>query len=257
MEIGEVLITALIISMVIQGLFFVVAASLKTDKVTDLSYGLSFIALIWYVVWRMQTTNLFSWLLVIAVNVWGLRLAGYLLIRIMKMKKDDRFNGIRESWIKFGQFWFFQGVSVWIILIPVILVLIKPQISLNWVSLLGLGVWFSGLVIETVADQQKFMFKQNSRSRDRWIDSGLWKYSRHPNYFGEMLVWWGLFVAVLPNLRGVEFLGVIGPAYITFLLLKVSGIPPLEKKYAKKYAGDTAYMAYKQRTHLLLPIPRL
>ena len=114
---------------------------------------------------------------------------------------------------------------------------------------------FVGLVIETAADAQKSAFKGKQENRGRFIERGLWRYSRHPNYCGEMLVWWGLFVFAVPFLHGAAFAVVIGPVFITLLLLFVSGIPLLEKSADKRWGGEPEYEAYKARTSVLVPRP--
>jgi steroid 5-alpha reductase family enzyme len=110
-------------------------------------------------------------------------------------------------------------------------------------------------VIEAVSDAQKSAFKGKQTEGERFITSGLWRYSRHPNYFGELLVWWGLFVFAVPFLAGAAFLVVVGPVFITVLLLFVSGIPLLERSAEERYGDDPAYREYKRRTSVLVPLP--
>jgi steroid 5-alpha reductase family enzyme len=116
-------------------------------------------------------------------------------------------------------------------------------------------IWFGGFVVEAVADAQKSAFRAKDENRGRFIASGLWRYSRHPNYFGELLVWWGLFVFTVPVLHGAAFAVVIGPIFITVLLLFVSGIPLVERSADEKYGSDDAYREYKRRTSILVPLP--
>jgi steroid 5-alpha reductase family enzyme len=127
---------------------------------------------------------------------------------------------------------------------------------INAIMVLGIVIWISGLLIETISDWQKFSFKNNPNNKNLWIQSGLWKYSRHPNYFGEMLCWWGIFIFVLPFIQGLSWLTIIGPIFITFILLFVSGIPPLEKRYDKKFADNKKYQDYKKKTSILIPLPQ-
>jgi steroid 5-alpha reductase family enzyme len=119
----------------------------------------------------------------------------------------------------------------------------------------GAVLWLIGLVIETVSDAQKSAFKSKKTEGERFITSGLWRYSRHPNYFGEILLWWGLFLYAVPFLEGAAFAVVIGPVFITLLLLFVSGIPLLEKSADAKFGEDPAYQEYKRRTSILVPLP--
>jgi steroid 5-alpha reductase family enzyme len=239
---NELLIT-LGLALGIQVVFFIFAAAFKTDKVTDLSYGLTFIIIAAYLYVVGQT----SLALAAMVVLWGLRLASYLLVRIIHMKKDSRFDGIRENFWAFAKFWAGQGVAVWIIMLPVI---IGGSSSWLWV---GVIIWALGLGIETVADWQKYTFKK--RNKDSFVNIGVWRYARHPNYFGEMLVWWGVFFALVP-FTGWAWLAIIGPLSITSILLFVTGIPPLEKHMQKKYGKDPAFKQYVKNTRLLVPIKK-
>jgi steroid 5-alpha reductase family enzyme len=122
-------------------------------------------------------------------------------------------------------------------------------------TLIGIVLFSIGLLIESISDVQKFRYKSKPENTAHWVDSGLWKYSRHPNYFGEMLVWWGLFIVVIPSLRGLDWLTVIGPLFITLLLLFVSGIPLLEKSADRKYGDNAEYRSYRESTSILFPLP--
>jgi steroid 5-alpha reductase family enzyme len=236
----------------LQVFFFLIANNFKTDKVTDLSYALSFIIAIWLVFFSSMY-SLAKLLIVLAITLWGLRLGIYLFIRILKMGRDKRFDKIRNKFWDFARFWIFQAFSIWIILLPYVWLVDQPKSELKSTVYFGLLVWLIGLIIETIADWQKFQFKNNPENKGKWTDVGLWKYSRHPNYFGEILCWIGLFIAVLPYLTGIKYLLIISPLYITSLLLFVSGIPPLEKRYDKKYGDNRKYQQYKESTSLLIP----
>ena len=247
----EPLFAALTVSLLVNVLFFSFAFYFKTDKVTDFSYGASFILAALVVVLGNEQKGYLHYLLLAMISAWGIRLSIYLVIRILRTGKDKRFDGIRENLKRFASFWILQAVSVWIILIPSIYVLSKPQAEVGVLQVAGFLLWASGFAIEFVADQQKFIFK--SKNPDGFIASGLWKYSRHPNYFGEALLWWGIFVFSLPSLSAWEYLVVVGPLFISYLLLFVSGIPPLERSYDKKYSNNEKYKNYKKRTSVFVP----
>jgi len=251
------LLFSLLMSFSIQVLFFAIAVSFKTDKVTDLSYGLTFIIIAYLNMFINRTFNPLQLILVLMITLWGLRLAAYLFIRILKTGRDKRFDKIRNRFFKFAQFWFLQAVSVWIIMFPSILFL-NPDIELtaSLFNIIGGLIWSAGLIIETLADWQKFVFKSNPENKRKWIQSGLWKYSRHPNYFGELLCWWGVFIYVLPYLNGLMYISIIGPLFISFLILKVSGIPILEKKYDQRYKNNKEYKKYKKTTSVLVLMPK-
>ncbi len=236
----------------LQVLFFLIASTFKTDKVTDLAYGISFFIALW-LVYLSSAHSLVKLLIVIAVTIWGARLAGYLFIRILKIGRDKRFDDRRDKIWEFAKFWILQTITIWIILLPHIWVVNQPPMEVKPLFYVGLIIWAVGLTIEAIADQQKFNFKNNPENKGKWTDVGLWYYSRHPNYFGEILCWVGLFIAVVPYLSGFQYLFVISPIYIISLLLFVSGIPPLEKRYEKKYGDNRKYQQYKKSTSLLIP----
>ena len=250
------LFSTLGISLLIQAVFFVFAASLKTDKVTDLSYGLTFVILAFVLLLKNDPAEPAQLTLAMMVVLWGIRLAAYLFYRIVRIKRDARFDGIRENFWKFFQFWLFQGIAVWIIMLPVTVWFGRPG---PWRVLMyaGSGVWLVGLAIETIADIQKFRQKSDASGARRWMSSGLWRYSRHPNYFGELLCWWGVFLFASTGLKGWSWLSILGPVTITYILLCVTGIPPLEQTADKKWGGDPGYLEYKRSTNVLIPrLPR-
>lgn len=237
-------------------LFFILAVSFKTDKVTDLSYGLTFIVLALYVFFSSNSFYAYQVLTLLMVSVWSIRLVIYLFLRILKIKKDKRFDGIREDFKKFAFFWTFQAITVWVISLPPIYLLSnKSNLSISITMLMGVIIWFTGLAVETIADWQKFKFKNNPDNKGKWIESGVWKYSRHPNYFGEITLWWGIFIFSIPFQLGISWLTIAGPLFITLILLFISGIPPLERKYNERYKKNMDYQKYKERTSLLIPLP--
>jgi len=237
----------LLLSLAINIIMFIPAFILKTDKLTDISYSLSFIILTLIIF--LTNINFTNMILFLLITLWGVRLGTYLLIRINKIKKDKRFDGMREKFFNFLGFWLLQGFTVWVVLIPTLLVLTK-QVTFSYLSLIGLVIFIKGLLIESFADYQKF----TNYKKDKWIDIGLWKYSRHPNYFGEILVWIGIYLYTLPYLIGYEkLIGLISPIFITILLLFVSGVPKLEKVNNKKFGKLKEYQEYKKRTGLLIP----
>ena len=243
------------IALVVNALFFAVAAARKTDVVTDLSYSLSFavLAIVMPAAGAGEPVQLVASLLVL---VWAARLGVYLFRRILRIGVDHRFDGIRESPLRFARFWLLQAIAVAVIMLPVTYLVARDAVpDFGAWAPLGVAIWLIGLAIETVADAQKSAFRSRAENDGRFIATGLWGYSRHPNYFGEMLVWWGLFVYAVPVLAGAAWAVVIGPVFITLLLLFVSGIPPLERSAREKYGDDPAYAEYRRRTSLLVPLP--
>lgn len=248
--------SALVLSVGINLVMFLPAFYFKTDKLTDISYAVTFAVLALFGVVQGNTST--SRLILFAmISVWALRLGGFLLYRVWQKGKDSRFDEMREHFWKFGRFWLLQGVTVWVVMLSAILAFSEESMSANVLSIIGLAIWATGLVIETVADWQKFKFSQNPKNEGTWIDEGIWQYSRHPNYFGEMSVWIGVYLFCLANLSGYQvWLGLLSPLYIIGLLLFVSGVPILEKSADKKWGDDKKYQQYKKRTSILIPLPK-
>ena len=251
--------TAILLSFAIalglNGAFFAVAAARRTDVVTDLSYSLTFalLAVVLPFTGARQPSQLIASLLVL---LWAIRLGGYLFRRILRMKVDHRFDEMRDKPLRFARFWLLQALAVAVIMLPVSYLLDRSSAPgfAAWAAA-GAAVWLTGLLIETAADAQKSAFRAKDENRGRFISGGLWRYSRHPNYFGEILVWWGLFLYAVPFLDGAAFAVVVGPVFITLLLLFVSGIPPLERSANETYGDDPAYRDYTRRTSILVPLP--
>lgn len=229
-------------------LMFIPAYIYKTDKLTDLSYSISFIVLV-VLAFFLNGASVFNLVLTLMIVVWGVRLGGFLCIRIRNMKKESRFDGIRESFARFLRFWLLQGLAVWLILMPTLLFM---QAETKKFFVIGGIVWLVGLLIESIADFQKYRFKLDKRNEGKFIQKGLWKYSRHPNYFGEILCWIGIYILVFISLSFVQMIfGLLSPVFIIFILVFVTGIPPLEKKAEKRWGKE--YMEYKRKTNILIP----
>lgn len=251
------ILASFLFSLAINMFFFIFAALFKTDKVTDFTYSLSFFLLA--PILLFSSGHPFSTeqvLVTLAIMLWALRLGTYLFYRILKIGKDDRFDDKRSNPLAFLRFWILQTLVVWIVMLPFALFLTsEPEMIPQYMTTAGMVVFLLGLIIETVSDMQKFNYRMKTENDGHWVDSGLWKFSRHPNYMGEILVWWGLFVVVIPFLSGLQWLTILGPFTITFFLIFVSGIPLLEKSSDKKYGAAPGYQDYKRRTSLLLILP--
>ncbi|CAL9773347.1 unnamed protein product [Musa acuminata subsp. burmannicoides] len=239
-----------------QFLFFVVTALLKFDKVTDFAGSTNFVILAILTLVVKGSWHFRQIVLTILVALWGLRLGVFLLMRILQWGEDRRFDEMRNNLGKLAVFWIFQAVWVWTVSLPLTIVnasdrnpSIKPQDIIGWI------MWSIGISIEATADQQKLLFKNSPANKGKWCNAGLWKYSRHPNYFGEIFLWWGIFVASTSVLEGAEWLVVLGPIFLTLLLLFVSGIPLLEESADKRFGSMAEYRIYKNITSPLVPLP--
>jgi steroid 5-alpha reductase family enzyme len=247
------IVLSLVVALAVNGAFFALAAVRRTDVVTDLSYSLTFalLAVTLLFTGAREPVQLVASLLVL---LWAVRLGGYLFRRILRMKVDHRFDGIRDRPLRFARFWLLQAITVAVVMLPVTYLLSREHpAGIGAWAVAGAAVWLVGFAVEVVADAQKSAFRAKEENHGRFIASGLWRYSRHPNYFGELLVWWGLFAYAVPVLHGAAFAVVAGPLFITVLLLFVTGIPPLERSAAEKYGQ--AYREYRRRTSTLVPLP--
>ncbi|RWR74988.1 FKBP-type peptidyl-prolyl cis-trans isomerase 5 isoform 1 [Cinnamomum micranthum f. kanehirae] len=245
-----------IVTLGYQFLFFVITALFKFDKVTDFAGSTNFILLAVLTLILKGSWHFRQVVLTLLVVIWGLRLGLFLLMRILQWGEDRRFDEMRNNLGKLAVFWTFQAVWVWTVSVPITVVnsrdrdpSIQPEDIIGWV------MWSVGMSIEATADQQKLQFKNSPASRGKWCNVGLWKFTRHPNYFGEILLWWGIFVASTSILKGAEWLVVLGPIFLTLLLLFVSGIPMLEESADKKYGSVAEYKHYKKTTSPLIPLP--
>lgn len=255
MDLFSILIVTLAASILINTGMFLLAFRFQTDRLTDVSYALTFILLAFYTL-TLKPLNESRILLFSMVILWALRLGTFLLIRISRTGIDHRFDTMRHHFWQFAKFWELQAVSVWVILLPTLLALFHASLIINGLSCTGIMIWLAGLIIEGFADIQKFRFSQNTTNATPWIDQGLWHYSRHPNYLGEMMIWIGIYITIVKSLTPLEaLLGVLGPVFVVSLLLFVSGIPLLEKDADRRWGADKRYVAYKARTSILLLLP--
>ena len=164
-------------------------------------------------------------------------MAGYLLLRILKTGKDQRFDGIRENPLKFLVFFLLQIVWVYVVSLTVLFINSpnSPRVDIGASDIVGASLFLFGLVYETIADHHKYVFRNNPNNRGRFIRSGLWALSRHPNYFGEICVWWGAFLVSAAILRGGRWVAIQSPLFITSLLVFGSGMPTTERSSSRKY----------------------
>jgi steroid 5-alpha reductase family enzyme len=197
-----------------------------------------------------------SVLLTLLVCIWALRLGTFLFRRIKKAGADTRFDDIKPSFTRFLMAWTLQGLWVFLTLAAALAAMtatsVPPFELLGWI---GLAVWVIGFGIEAVADAQKQSFRNDPANKGRFIDSGLWAWSRHPNYFGEITLWVGVALIALPALSGWQYVTLISPVFVYFLLTRVSGIPMLESRADERWGDEPAYQAYKARTPVLFPRP--
>jgi steroid 5-alpha reductase family enzyme len=234
-------------------LVFIVALARKNNGIVDIAWGLGFILVSWTVFLGNGQGHPRQWLALALVTIWGGRLALHIYARNRGREEDFRYAAWRRAWGKyfvlrsFFQIFMLQGLLMLLVMAPLLLIVGQEQPPLNLLDGLGALVWLAGLLFEAIGDRQLAAFIRDPANRGKLMTIGLWSVTRHPNYFGEAALWWGMAVLALSAPRG--WLGLVGPLVITFLLLFVSGVPLLEKKYR----GRPDFEAYKKRTPIFFP----
>lgn len=238
----------------IQWLAFIPAYLLQTERFFDLTGGITYISVITIAIFLSTGIDGRAILLWALVVIWAIRLGTFLFRRIKKAGKDDRFDEIKPSFIRFLNTWTVQGLWVtFTMAAALVTITTSTRKELDLFTILGFLVWAFGFAIEVVADFQKSRFNADPNNKGKFIQTGLWSRSRHPNYFGEIVLWIGVAIIALPVLRGWQWVALISPIFVTLLLTQVSGVPLLEKKADKKWGGQEDYESYKKRTPVLIP----
>jgi steroid 5-alpha reductase family enzyme len=234
-------------------ILFMLSVVLKDNSIADIAWGPGFVivALTLFLISAEYTIG--QILVTTLIAIWGFRLGIRILMRNWGRGEDFRYQKWRKQWGKYFfirsylQVFLTQGFLLLLIIFPVYIINAYGQESLSWLEGIGILIWLVGFFFETVGDYQLDKFLKNPANKGRILDSGLWKYTRHPNYFGEVTQWWGIFVLGIGLSYG--WLGIVGPMTITFLILKVSGIPMLEKAMSK----NPAFLPYKEKTSVFIP----
>jgi steroid 5-alpha reductase family enzyme len=244
------------LAFIIQWMAFIPAYLKQTESFFDLTGSITYLTIVLMAVLLSPIVDARSWLLLGIISVWAIRLGSFLFMRIRAAGEDRRFREIKKSLVRFLLTWTLQGLWVTFSLAAALAAITsRVRVELDFFAVAGLLVWLLGFAIEVVADRQKSNFKAIPANKDKFINSGLWSWSRHPNYFGEIVLWIGVAIIALPVLRGWQWLTLISPVFITILLTRISGIPMLETRADEKWGGQTDYEAYKARTSVLVPMP--
>ena len=247
---------AVALTFLIQWLAFIPAYLRQTERFFDLTGAITYISVTTLAVWLSPVVDGRSLLLLALVVIWAGRLGTFLFRRVRKSGKDARFDDIKPSFARFLSTWTLQGLWVTLTLSAALAAITTTfRKELDLFALIGFLIWAGGFAIEVVADRQKSRFRANPENKGDFIDTGLWSWSRHPNYLGEIVLWIGVAVIALPVLRGWQWIGLISPVFVTLLLTRISGIPMLEKRADEKWGGQEDYEAYKARTPVLIPRP--
>lgn len=233
--------------------WFSIAVIKKRNDVADIAWGLGFVFLAW-LAYFFSSHQQRALLVNILVTVWGVRLAVHISRRNHGKPEDFRYHQWRMEWKNFYtrsflQVFLLQGFFLYIIALPIMAINLSVNPTFSWIDFAGVLIWMIGFLFETVADFQLTQFKSDPANKGKIITSGLWQYSRHPNYFGEAVQWWGIFLLAVAVPFG--WVTIISPILITILLRYVSGVPMLERKYH----GRADFEAYKRRTSIFFPMP--
>jgi steroid 5-alpha reductase family enzyme len=243
-------------AIVAQWIAFIPAYLLQTEKFFDLMGSITFVSSMLLAVGLSPQVDGRGLLLAALVAIWAIRLGSFLFTRIRAEGEDRRFRELKPSWPRFLLTWTLQGLWVAFSLAAALAAITSTtKVELGTFAVLGGLVWLVGFAIEVVADRQKRLFKADKSNEGKFIQEGLWSWSRHPNYFGEIVLWIGIALIALPVLRGWQWITLISPVFITLLLTRISGIPMLEARADEKWGGQADYQAYKARTSILIPMP--
>ena len=238
-------------------MLWILSVFLRNTSIVDVFWGFGFVLVaVCGFVWGNAGAAPRSLLISAMIAVWGLRLGGYLLWRNAGHGEDPRYVSMRRKWgarfwwVSFFTVFALQGAILWFISLPVQVVQVASGGSLGVLDAVGVAVWFVGLLFESIGDHQLARFKADPTKAGAVMDRGLWRYTRHPNYFGDFCIWWGVFVVALSAPQGLYTIG--SPALISFLLLRVSGVPLLERGMRQRRPG---YSDYIRRTSAFFPRP--
>ena len=237
-------------------LIFLPSYLAQTEHYFDLTGSLTFVMVILLALALSPPQDWRAAILAVLVCIWATRLGGFLFLRVRKDGRDGRFDAIKPDFVRFLLTWTLQAVWVFVSSAAALAAITNTgRVDIGIFALLGLAIWLTGFIIEVVADAQKRAFRADPVNTGGFISSGLWAWSRHPNYFGEIMLWIGIAIIAVPALSGWQLVSLISPVFITLLITRVSGIPMLEARAEKRWGDDPTYQAYKNRTARLIPRP--
>lgn len=257
-QVGSVAVFAVcgLLAFGVNWLVFIPSNAAQTEKYYDLTGSITYVTVVLAAVLLSDDLDSRALIAATMVIVWAVRLGTFLFRRIQKAGRDGRFDEIKTDTLRFLMAWTIQGL--WILLTAaaaLAIITTTNRQDLGWVAYLGIAVWVAGFAIEVVADRQKSAFKQDPANEGRFISTGLWAWSRHPNYFGEITLWTGMAIMAAPILSGWQWVVLISPIFVTILLTRISGIPMLEKRADERWGDEAEYQRYKAQTSVLVPRP--
>lgn len=243
MELINFTISTLIVIFLFMNFFYFISLYFKRKDIADFAWGIGFFVVALFNLLLSKDYQQTKMILTFLVFLWSLRLAAYIYLRNKNKKDDFRYKNFKNSYFTV---FMFQGLLMFLVSLPVTLYN-RFDGGVWFYGFLGLLVWVLGFYFETVGDLQMYFFKKGPKNKNKIMKYGLWEYTRHPNYFGEVTMWWGIWILTFGSTYW--YLGLIGPLVITYLITKVSGIPMLEKKYE----GNSEFEKYKKKTSIFFP----
>ena len=247
---GNQLVTNIVLLIFfIHWLFFIPAYILQTEKFFDLTGSFSYLIACFYALLNAPSYNIFSIIVVCCIVCWAIRLGTFLFMRINKDGEDKRFREIKPSFSRFLMTWTLSGTWVSICLLCVLTAISSSSgVVGGKLFYLGLIFFLFGFIIEIVADYQKTLFRSKPINKNKFITTGLWSFSRHPNYMGEIVLWFGISIMSISSLSGIEYITLISPVFVYLLLTKISGVNFLEESANKKWGHLDKYKDYVKKT---------
>jgi len=252
---SEIVKNAVLLAYIIHWIAYIPSYIFQTEKFYDLTGSITYLSVVWFAFlssFQSISLNFGNLILALLISVWTIRLGLFLFMRIHKAGEDKRFRSIKPSASQF--FMAFTVSGLWVTLCSMCaLVAISSSegIVMNSITYAGIILFIIGFGIEIIADNQKTVFRSNEANKNRFITSGLWSKSRHPNYFGEVLLWFAIALISLSSLEGLQLITLISPLFTYVLLVYVSGVRMLEDMNDKKWGNDEEYINYKKNTPML------
>ena len=255
---GSVIVkNAVLLAYVIHWIAYIPAYMFQTEKFYDLTGSVTYLSVVWFVflsTYKSISLNFGNLILVLLISIWTIRLGLFLFMRIHKAGEDKRFRTIKTSASQFFMTFTISGLWVTLCSMCALVAISSPEgLVMNALTYIGIILFIIGFGIEIIADNQKTAFRSIEANKDSFITSGLWSKSRHPNYFGEVLLWFAIAVISFSSLEGLQLITLISPVFTYILLVYVSGVRMLEDMNDKKWADDEKYKSYKENTPMLFP----
>ena len=243
-----------ILAFAINWIVFIPAFIFQTEKFFDLTGSITYTTVTLVAVLLSPVQDARTYLLMVLVILWAARLGTFLFKRVLKAGKDGRFDELKPNFLRYLTVWTLQGLWVtFTMAAALVAITTAAKKPIGVFAIVGLIVWLIGFAFEVIADTQKTKWRAKPENKGKFINVGLWSKSRHPNYFGEIVLWLGVAIIALPVLQGWQFVALISPVFVTILLTKISGVPLLEKRADEKWGGQEDYEEYKKNTPVLIP----